>query len=360
MQRLARITGISAVLWVTGCDAGPGVHAAERGHAQAASARLEMVRPRALRRGDTIMFVAPAGDVDEKRMAAARQALEQRGYKVVERRDLYDRWGYLAGSDERRLGEMMQAFMEKDVDAIFCGGGGYGTMRFLDQLDYDVIRKNPKILIGFSDITGLHLALQRRAGLITFHGPVAESSLGSDRGMSDFTEASFWAMLEGKVKAGSTFRFPAGVGPTEALGKGKARGRLVGGNLSLVAALMGTPFEIDTQDAVLFLEDVGESAYRVDRMLTQLRLAGKLATLEAAVLGQFTRSRRRETPRATESEFSVEGVLRRAFEPLGIPVLTNFPAGHHRENATLPLGALVEVDAGRNRLTILEAPLTDK
>jgi muramoyltetrapeptide carboxypeptidase len=253
----------------------------------------------------------------------------------------------------------MQGFLDPEVDAIFTGTGGYGTMRILDRLDYAAIRRNPKLVVGFSDITALHAALFREAGLVAFHSPAPMWTLGGLFDAEEFALTWFWRAVE-EAPHGAPCDYAVDV-PLEApqpiaLGQGKARGRLVGGNLSLVAALEGTPFAIETKGRVLLLEDVGEASYRVDRMLRQLELAGRLDGLAAVVLGQFTRETAREdAPRHADPRYTTEGVLRQYFERRGVPVLLNFPIGHHPMNATLPIGGVVEVDADAVRLTILES-----
>ena len=333
---------------------------------RSAAQDLSMIRPARLQPGDTIMFVAPAGDLDEVRMTRAKQRLEARGYKVIHRDDLYVKDGYLAGTDQRRAEELMQAFRDPEVDAIFPGTGGYGTMRILQQLDYDVIRANPKLLIGFSDITGLHAALNRRAGLITWHSPNPMWGLGGevdeekmiDNYFTKFSEQYFFQAVEEKTDGKQnplsyTIEIPEGVPRPMTIGSGVARGKLLGGNLSLVAAIEGTDYALDTRDAILLLEDVREAPYRIDRMLCQLKLAGKLDQLRGAVLGQFTKSSDREDNEEEDPWFLVNGVLRQYFEPLGIPVLMNYPVGHHRMNASLPLGGQVEINADTGELRVL-------
>lgn len=317
-----------------------------------------MLHPKLLEPGDTIMFVAPAGELDPVRMKLAQQRLEERGYRIKHRDDLYAVDGYLAGSDQRRAEELMQAFRDPEVDAIFPGTGGYGVMRILDDLDYEAIRQNPKLLIGFSDITGLHAALNRRAGLVTYHSPNPMWGLGSEANLQPFSEKYFFRALAASPESGEDYlvEIPAGVPQPIPLGTGKARGRLTGGNLSLVAALEGTPYAVDTQDAILLVEDVSEAPYRIDRMLRQLQLAGKLEGLRGAILGQFTKTEERERNKVDNPRFSAEGVLRQYFEPLGIPVLMNFPIGHHEMNCTLPLGGEVEIDADHGTLTVIGNP----
>jgi len=317
-----------------------------------------LIWPDPLQPGDTIMFVAPAGDLDEENILQAKTRLEARGYRVEMRQDLFAREGYLAGTDKRRAEELMQAFLDPKVDAVFSGGGGYGTMRILDRLDYDKIRENPKILAGFSDITGLHLALNRQAGLVTFHSPTSFRRLDSETdGMRPFTQRYLLRAITDAGDAahnGYAIEIPEDAPQPVTLGKGRARGRLAGGNLSMISALEGTPFAVDTRDAILLIEDTREAPYRIDRMLKQLQLAGKLETLRGAVLGQFTRNYDREEDQMTEDpRFTVDGVLRQYFEPLGIPVLMNFPVGHSPYNATLPLGGQVEIDTKKGTLRIL-------
>ena len=351
----ALLTALLLLVSLTvGCRSGR----APRALPAAASTDLEMIWPESLRPGDTIMFIAPAGDLSEERIARAKSRLEARGYRVKMRKDLFAKEGYLAGSDKRRAKELMQAFLDPQVKAVFTGRGGYGTMRILDRLDYEKIRANPKILLGFSDITGLHLALNRQAGLVTFHSPTSFWQLDDEvEGMEPFTQQYLLrATTVGDQAAGGgyTIDIPEGAPQPEALGKGRAQGRLAGGNLSMISALEGTPFAIDTRDAILVIEDTREAPYRIDRMLRQLQLGGKLDTLRGAVLGQFTRNYDREEDQMTEDpRFTVDGVLRQYFEPLGIPVLMNYPVGHSPFNATLPLGGQVEVDADQGVLRIL-------
>ena len=323
-----------------------------------------MISPPRLQPGDTIMFVAPAGELDRERMMLAKERLEERGYKVKLRDDLFAVDGYLAGSDERRAEEFMQAFRDPEVRGVFPGTGGYGTMRMLDLLDFDVIRANPKVFIGFSDITALHAALNRRAGLVTFHSPNPMWGLESPDNLAPFPARCFFAAVEEaahRAVAGTdgsyVVEIPADVPQPIALGAGKARGRLTGGNLSLIAALEGTPYGLDPEGAILLVEDTHEAPYRIDRMLKQLELSGKLRRFRGAILGQFTDSFAREGDEKTDDErYTVEGVLRQYFQNAGVPVLMNFPLGHHPQNCTLPLGSEVEIDADAGTLRVLPLP----
>lgn len=340
-----------------------------------ADAPPEPLFPKALKPGDTIMFVAPAKYLDKGRVSLAKKRLEEMGFKVRLPENLFRKQGFLGGSDEQRASEIMAAFSDPEVDAIFPGTGGYGTTRIVDKLDYDVIRKNPKVLVGFSDITGLHIAINQQTGLVTFHTPNPEFGLGTENNLSPLAGKYFWRALSakeygdpvsGKLRKGYAIETHApegksdeasiyeGVPKAVAFAPGKAQGRLIGGNLSVLHALMGTPYEIETDGKILFLEDVGEAPYRVDRMLSTLRLAGKFDKVNGVVLGAFTARGEEEE---WDDDASIDDVLRDYFAELGVPVLAHFPVGHVRYNATLPIGALVELDADGQTLEVLENPV---
>ena len=313
-----------------------------------------MIIPRALNIGDTIAFCAPAAPLDTTRMILAKNRLIEMGFYVVQSESLFRRWGYLAGSDSLRADELMVFFRNPTVKAIFPGTGGYGTTRILDQLDYTIIRSNPKIFIGFSDITGLHIALNQIANLVTFHTPNPMYGLGSKGGLEPMAETYFWSLLKGNDEIyqipfdlyGDSLR-------VEVIAPGKAQGCLVGGNLSLVCATMGSPYEIQTNGKLLFMEDIGEAPYRIDRYLRELKLAGKLDAVSGVILGRFTR--RKEEPPDKPGDFTMDEVLDQYFKNLNVPVIKNFPAGHVRSNISLPLGALAELDTEQGVLRFLES-----
>lgn len=313
-------------------------------------------KPAGLKRGDTIMIVAPAGELTSSRIKTAQERLEERGFKVVYQDDLYSVRGYLAGSDERRAAELMAAFTNPDVDAVFPGTGGYGTMRILDLLDYDKIRANPKVFIGFSDVTGLHSALATRCDLVTFHSPNPQWGLGSYDNLPAFSAKYFWRALladQNRGPAGWVYEPPTWA-PLGMIAPGVAEGPLCGGNLSLVASLTGTDFQLDTAGRVLFLEDVNEAPYRIDRMLRQLKLSGQLDRPAAVLLGQFTKC----DPEGDGASLSLMEVLLDYFEGAPYPVVCNFPAGHVKLNATLPLGVPARIDADRREVRVLENAVT--
>lgn len=314
-----------------------------------------MVWPKRLSPGDTVMLVAPAGPPKRDEVMRFKERIEERGYRVKMRDDLFDVEGYLAGSDQRRADELMEAFADPEVDGVLAVRGGYGCMRMLDLVDFEKIKTNPKILLGFSDITALHAAMNK-AGIVSFHGPGPASGLGGEKGPTDFTAKYVVRALEATPEslAGPyVVDVPESVSKVASFGKGKAKGRLVGGNLSLISALEGTPYAIDAQDAILMIEDVNEAPYRIDRMLQQLKLAGKLGQIKGAVLGKFTEDFVREDKLTDDTRFDTNGVLRQYFEELGVPVLVNYPIGHYPQNCTVPLGGDVEIDADAKTLKIL-------
>jgi muramoyltetrapeptide carboxypeptidase len=316
----------------------------------------EWARPRALKPGDAIAFVAPAAPAEMPPLRAYAAQLEKEGYRVIipdgiEKRKV----GYLGGSDEERAAELNAMIRDPKVRAIFPARGGFGLTRILDRIDYEALRKDPKIITGFSDLTALHLAVARKARVVTFHSPMPMSSLWrGDRPEYAFAAASFHRALFAdaykKDQRGYVISIPEDGPQPVKLVAGKAHGRLLGGNLSMICATLGTPFALDPKGAILFIEDVNEAPYRVDRMLSQLRLAGVLDAVAGVVVGAFTV---KEPADAQE----IERVVREYLQPLKAPVLLHFPVGHVRKNATLPHGGLVELDCDNSRLRVLEDPV---
>jgi muramoyltetrapeptide carboxypeptidase len=333
-----RLTLLSAAC----CEASLADQADERG---------EWLAPPALRIGDTIMFVAPAGPVDKDQVLTYRTHLEELGFKVIVPKNLFRRDGYLAGSDEERARELNAAIADPEVDAIFPCRGGYGLTRILDKIDYGRLRKNPKIVTGFSDITALHLAIAREARVITFHSPMPQHYLWRSDKEYAYSVKCFWRMLlhseYTKKTNGFVIPMPDRSPSPKKLSGGRAHGRLVGGNLTLISVTIGTPYEIEADGNILVIEDTDEKAYKIDRYLSHLRLAGILDVVSGIVVGTF------DSVDRTDVEKIVSGYC----SNLGIPVLINFPVGHTPLNATLPLGAQVELDADMGTLRLLENPV---
>lgn len=320
------------------------------------------IKPKALRQGDAIGVVAPAGPVNRERMERALARMQERGFRIKTYGDIYRSRGYLAGDDKTRVAELMAAFADPETTGVWCARGGYGVVRILDQLDFSVIGRNPKVFVGFSDITLLHVAIQQRTGLITFHAPNLQDGFGKPDDMPPANEAALWQALldsdEHQVLAstahdGYTYDFSDVEGVNlEPICSGVATGRLIGGNLAVISGVVGTPFEVETAGRILFLEDISERAYRIDRYLSQLKLAGKLATVAGVLLGTFSYD---EGERADEQS-DIQAVFKEYLGNLGVPVLTGFPAGHDQYNLALPMGALVKVDANQRCVTVCESP----
>ena len=287
--------------------------------------------PPVLAPGARIGLVAPSGPLrDATDLEQAIQNVRMLGWEPAVGEHVLERDGYLAGSDEHRLADLNRFARDETIDAIWCLRGGYGAMRLLDGIDYDAFAERPRALIGYSDITALHAAIGQRANLVTFHGPTARAEL------TRITRDSF---VRAMTREHATSDLARG-GMTTLVG-GCARGRLVGGNLALVAALFGTPYAWELDGAILALEDVSEHVYRLDRMLTQLRLSGAVDRLAGIAFGGFT-----EIPDdPANAERPIERVLREFAEGLRIPCVTNFPIGHVPDHVTLPLGATAELNA---------------
>ena len=285
---------------------------------------------RPIRSGSRLAIVAPAGPFDRDLFDAGVAWLRTR-YEVAFDESIYSRTGFHAGNDERRLAEIEAALADPDVDAILCARGGYGVTRLLPRLSPETVAAAAKPVVGFSDITALH-ALWARAGIRSYH---AEMVANLGRADDCFREA--WvAALEGTCRAMEH--------PVTTIAPGTARGRLTGGNLAVLVSLLGTPFEPPLEGTILFLEDVGERPYRVDRMLTQATQAGWFSRCAGVALGTFTDGA------PGPDGVSVEEVLQDCLGSLEIPVVSGICAGHVTGNQTLPLGALVEIGNGSFRL----------
>jgi muramoyltetrapeptide carboxypeptidase len=313
-----------------------------------------IIKPKPLRRGDAISVVVPAGPVNRERIDRALTRVAERGLRIKTYGDIYRSCGYLAGDDATRADELMAAFSDPETSAVWCARGGYGVVRLLERIDFNVIRKNPKVFVGFSDITILHCAIQQRTGLITFHGPNLQDGFGKPDEMPAANEASLWqAVGDNANEDGYRFDLSGVTGAAmSTIGGGVARGRLTGGNLAVLCGLMGTPCEMDTTGRILFIEDVSERVYRVDRYLSQLSISGKLKSAAGVLVGTFSYDAEDEP----DSETAVRAVVEEYLRPLRIPVLAGFPAGHTSDNLTLPMGAMVEMDANRQTLTVCERP----
>ncbi|MGH9630596.1 MAG: S66 peptidase family protein [Bryobacteraceae bacterium] len=342
MTRRTAIAGLGAMLSV------PSIKAAD-------ADAPDLIKARALKKGDTVGLITPATFVsDPDRIALAERTLDYFGLAMKLGRNVRKRTGYVGGTAEERVEDLHEMFRDPKVDAIFVIRGGYGSMHLLDRLDYDLIARNPKIFLGYSDITSLHLSIHQKTGLVTFHGPVTLSRF-TDYTQRHFVEALFEAKPLGTLANPKESNLLRPAHTVRTVQPGKARGRLIGGNLSLISAAMGTPYEIDTKGKIFFIEDVGEEPYSIDRMLTQMRLAGKLEAAAGIIFGECNDCRPREFRPSFDSTFSLGEVIDNIFGGLKIPVLSGLTIGHTDDQLTLPLGVMATLDADRGTLTVEEA-----
>ncbi len=307
-----------------------------------------LILPRRLEPGSRLWLTSPASSLSRPESLEDMEAhLRSLGFEVETAPAAGNKWRFFAGTDAERARDINQAFARPEIDAVICTRGGYGSMRLLEAIDWDLVRRNPKIVMGYSDITALLNAVRQRAGVAAFHAPTPV------RPQSEFTRP--WLMRA------VTQAEPLGVMPTpetdnpdftvKALRPGKAQGPLAGGNLTLISTLMGTPWQIGRPGDILFFEDVNESPYRVDRMLTQLLLAGVLQQSAGLAFGQFTGG---SEEGEEDSGPTVHDVIAERTATLGIPVLMGLPFGHVRDNALLPIGCQAEIDADAGALRVIE------
>lgn len=313
------------------------------------------IKPKALAAGQTIGLIAPSSNfMENQTIAFAADILRSFGFKVKKGKYIYERNGYLAGQDMERAKDVNDMFADDSVDAIICLRGGYGSPRILPYLNYDIIRRNPKVIMGFSDVTALLNAIYVKTGLVTFHGPVAGQNF------SDYTLEQFKQVLfEGEqslVAKPPPFEVTEGQAEKEnritVINEGVARGPLIGGNLSLMVKLVDTPYEPSYENAILFLEDVAEAPYRMDGMFTHLKLSGRLDKLAGIAFGKCTRCR------ADGNTLSLEQVLFDHLKPLGIPALRGLMIGHIKDNSTIPIGVTAELDTSNPGLRLTESAVS--
>lgn len=347
MQRRNFLAGVGAACAL------PFVHHSTFSQLQSSAANL--IRPKALRPGDTIGLITPATEVpDPDRLALAERTINYFKLRMKRGKNVGKRFGTYRESVEARLDDLHAMFRDPEVKAVFCIRGGYASAHLLDRIDYDLIRRNPKIFIGYSDITTMHLAINKNSRLVTFHGPIVLSRF-TDYTQQHFRKALFETAPIGKVTnpAESNELRPAHALRT--IRPGKASGALIGGNLSLISTTLGTPYEIDTRGRILFLEDVEEQAYSVDRMLTQLRLAGKFEQAAGVIWGECQDCGPRSFQPSMVLPFSLGEVVDNILGDLKVPVLSGLTIGHTNDQLTLPLGVAATLDATAGTLEITEA-----
>ncbi len=301
-----------------------------------------MIFPKEIKKGDTIGIISPSSAFTEKTYDEVKKSIEDMGFNVKIGESCKGSYkGYLSAPDEIRAKDIEDMFLDKSVDAIFCMRGGYGAPRILDMIDYNIIKENPKAFVGFSDITALHLAFNQIANLSTYHGIMAGTSYKWD----DFTKKSLFDALEYEEL---NIENPKGE-EIITLVNGECEGVITGGNLALIADTMGTKYEIDTKNKVLFIEEVGEPIYNIDRMLTQLALAGKFEDCAGIILGDFS-----DCNKQGEEEFNLQEILEDRISKFKKPCIFNLKSGHCFPMITLPLGAVCKLDATNKTVKIIK------
>ena len=313
---------------------------------------MKIVKPKKLSKGDVIGIISPASSPDDlTRIESGVKYFEKLGYRVEVGKNVGKYHGYLAGTNKERLDDLHNMFGNKKVNAIICVRGGYGSPRLLDKIDYKLIANNPKIFVGYSDITALQMAFFKKAGLVTFAGPMVAVDFYDE--VSPFTEEMFWALITSKKSFGK-INLPDDE-KIFSLTKGNVKGRIVGGNLALITSLVGTEFLPDMKEKILFLEDIGELPYRIDRMLNQLRLAKLLQQVNGVILGAFIDCNEIDPTKRT---LTLGEVISDYFEELKVPVVYNFKHGHIKNNITIPFGTMFKLNASRNYVEIAESAVS--
>jgi len=306
-------------------------------------------KPQKLRKGDAIGIISPASSPDDLgRINKGVTYFEKLGYQVEVGKNVGKYNGYLAGTDEERVDDLHTMFANKKINAVICVRGGYGSPRLLNKIDYWLIKKNPKIFVGYSDITALQLAFLRKANLVTFGGPMLAVDFHSEVDL--YTEENFWRTITSSKKIGKV-SLPENES-LQSLVKGKAEGEILGGNLSLVLSLLGTPYLPKMKNKILFLEDVDEAPYKVDRYLNQLLITGILDKIAGLLLGEFTDCEEKDLEKKT---LTLDEVLQNYLGDLKIPVIKNFPHGHRKANHTIPFGINTKLNAEKGYVEFLES-----
>ena len=296
-------------------------------------------KPARLKKGDTIGIISPSGPYRDGQLEKAIPFLEKLGLNYKLGKHASNRWGYLAGKDEERLADLHDMFTDPDIAGIICSRGGYGAARFTDKIDFELIRNNPKVFWGYSDITFLHTSFGQLANLATFHGPMLTSDVAGD----DFAELS--AKMFEQLFEPTTLTYDESISKLEVLSEGDATAESVGGNLSLLANGIGTKFEVETSGKLLLIEDINEEPYRVDCMLNQLRQANKLDVVAGVVIGDFADAK----PKGDKPSLTLEEVLDDYFKDRSYPVMKGFKIGHCQPHFAIPLGVEAELDT-RNKV----------
>lgn len=303
---------------------------------------MELLKPAPLKKGDKIGIVAPSGSVQNEQLMAGVDALVRAGFRIELDKGVRERKGYLAGSKEGRAKSLQSFFRREDISAIFCARGGFGSIQLLSLLDAEVIRLHPKIFVGYSDISILLNWFLQECHMVAFHGPMVAMDIA--QGLTGRSADFFWGSLLGEKRRWQ-------IEGAETIRPGVAEAEMVGGCLSIVVTTLGTPYELKTAGKILFLEDIGERPYRIERMLTHLQMGGKLEGIAGLVFGNFTRCE-------GEPERGFREIIQDLFRDAPYPVVAGLPAGHGDENLILPFGVKMALDGKAKRLSLLESPVS--
>ena len=326
-----------------------GLKAGELTGTRVSQIQAERILPLRLKKGDLIGLVTPGSSVNEEELSDCIAKLEELGFRTTYMDSVLSEYGYFAGKDQERADELMEMFTREDVDAIWCVRGGYGSIRILDLLDYDQIRKHPKVFIGYSDISALLTSIYQETGLVTFHGPV---------GTSDFNSFSVKSMKKVLLDPKAEYKYPYKREKNTrnnpefdryTISGGTVEGILIGGNISVLDSIIGTQFEPDFENKIVYLEEIGEKTYRVDKMVFHLLSGTNLNQAAGIVMGVFGECNINEEPR-----LSLKMALDDLLLPLGIPVSYGLSFGHIKRMITIPTGVMASLDADKNSLRLLE------
>lgn len=316
-----------------------------------------IIKPNHLNVGDKVAVIAPASPTDLQSVKNAEKRVEAMGLNPIMYPTCYSTYGHLSASDEDRAKDINVAFSDETIKGIICLRGGYGTIRILNMLDYEMIKKNPKIFVGFSDITALHIAFNQICRMVTYHGPMATSSfIIIDNGHVNIDKYTYDSLfiniftdnVLGKYNNPNNKELVT-------ISRGKAKGELIGGNLSLLTATLGSPYEIDTKGKILFIEEVGEPVYKIDRMLTSLALAGKFRDSAGIILGTCTNCYRDKKSYENGFDLPIEEVLFNTLLKYNKPIIANFQAGHNFPQPTLAFGTNIVLDADKKEILFTES-----
>ncbi|MFB7141225.1 LD-carboxypeptidase [Gottfriedia sp. NPDC056225] len=299
-----------------------------------------MRKPNGLNLGDTVMIIAPSSPPNIDNVMKMKSKIEKAGLHVLIGKGVKEKRGYLAGSDENKVSDLHVAFSNSEVKAVLCATGGYGSGRLLQDIDFELIKNNPKIFWGYSDITALHIAFQQKANLVTFHGPMIQEC-GADHVLAE-TIASYKQLLEPLC-----LTFTASEKNTYPAFSHSVTAPMTGGNLTVLTSTIGTPYEVDTKGKILFIEDIQEEPYRIDRMINQLRLAKKFDDCVGVIFGDFNDC----GPQKRQASLTIPEIVYDHIVPLGLPILSGFPIGHCSPNYGVPFGVPVTMNGADQTLS---------